>query len=136
MSEWDLRVQDHRVWGLMQALGPTIDKAVGLEGVSPDAVEALGRLRVVLAFCGKRLGGSDPLTIPLGPLDALAGYFAAEQSEIDAFVGDQQLTDLNNANNSADAALLQLAQVPGVSTPEDGTAARSTTSTPLTRCTG
>src|SRR5208337_2622444 len=119
MSEWTSRVRDHRVWGLMQALGPTIDKAVRLDEVDPVAVEALERLRLVLAFCGKRLGGTEPLMIPPGPLDSLAGYLESEQSEIDAFVGDQDIAHLNRANAAADTALLQLAQVPGISTPEE-----------------
>jgi hypothetical protein len=119
MSEWTSRVRDHRIWELMRSLGPTIDKAVQLDDLDPAAPEALERLRSVLAFCGKRLGGSDPLTIFPAPLDAMAGAFESQKAEIEAFIGDRNLARLTSANQSADAALASLAQVPGISTSEE-----------------
>jgi len=103
----------------MQALGPKIDEAVALEGIDPATVDSLERLRTVLTFCGKRLGGTDPLTIPPASLDSLAGSLESQQSEIDAFAADSDPAHLANANASADAALTHLSQVPGVSTGEE-----------------
>jgi hypothetical protein len=108
MSEWTSRIRDHRIWELMRGLGPTIDKVAQLDDLDPAALEALERIRSVLAFCGKRLGGSEPLTTLPAPLDA-----------IEAFITDRNLTHLTNANQSADSALANLAQVPGPSTPEE-----------------
>jgi len=73
----------------------------------------------VLAFSGKRLGGSDPLTILPAPLDAIAGAVESQRSEVEAFISDRNLAHLTNANQSADTVLSNLAQVPGVSTPEE-----------------
>lgn len=119
MSEWISRVKDHRIWELMNVLGPTIDKAVRLDDAEPAAVEALERLRSVLAFCGKRLGGSDPLTVPPAPLDAMAGAFESQKAEIEAFISDRNSAHLTAANNSADTALANLVQIPGVSASEE-----------------
>src|SRR5580692_1860987 len=119
MSEWTSRVRDHRIWQLMNDLGPTIDRAAQLDDPDPAAVEALERLRSVLAFSGKRLGGSDPLTILPAPLDAIAGAVESQRSEVEAFISDRNLAHLTNANQSADTVLANLAQVPGVSTSEE-----------------
>jgi hypothetical protein len=63
VSEWTSRITNHRIWALMKALGPTIDKSARLDDLEPTAIEELERLRSILAICGKRLGGSDPLTV-------------------------------------------------------------------------
>ena len=103
----------------MKGLGPIIDKAVGLDDSDPAAVEALERLRAVLTFCGKRLGGSDPLTILPAPLDAMAGAFESQKFEIEAFISDRNVGHLATANGFADTALASLAQIPGVSSSEE-----------------
>src|SRR5882762_5939996 len=112
MSEWTSRILDHRVWNLMKKLGPIIDEAEQVEEVDPTSLEGLERLRAVLAFCGKRLGGTDPATTSPGPLDAIAGSLDSAKTEVEAFLKDSNAAHLTNANSSADAALVQLAQVP------------------------
>jgi hypothetical protein len=103
----------------MKILGPVIDKAVGLDEIEATSLESLERLRAVLAFCGKRIGGSDPLTVPPNSLDAILGALETEKTEIEAFINDRAPAHLTNANVSADAALLSLAQIPAISTPEE-----------------
>jgi hypothetical protein len=103
----------------MESLGPAIDKAVRIENPEPGAVEALERLRSILTFSGKRLGGSDPLTVLPAPLEAMAVAFESQLAEVDAFVGDRNLARLSTANNSADAVLANLALIPGIATPEE-----------------
>jgi len=122
MSEWTTRIQDHRVWGAMQALGPSIDRAVSLDDIESTALEALERLRTVLAFCGKRIGGSDPLTVLPAPLEPIATSFDSAKAEIDAFVNDRDRGHLDRANSAADTALAHVAQIPGVATSEELTA--------------
>jgi hypothetical protein len=119
MSEWTSRVRNHRIWGLMQELGPLIDKAVALDTIDTAALDALERIRSVLALCGKKLGGTDPLTIPPTLLDSLAGAIETQKNEIDAFIGDLNQAHLSNANASADSTLAYLAQIPGASTPQE-----------------
>jgi hypothetical protein len=119
MSEWISRVKDHRIWKMMKDLGPTIDRAARLDDLDPAAAEALERLTSVLAFCGKRLGGSDPLTVLPTTLDAMAGAFETEKSEIDLFIADRNLEHLTTANSAADSTLTNLVQVPGVSGSEE-----------------
>lgn len=86
-------------------------------------MEALERLKAMPAFCGKRLGGSDPLTIIpdySGSAAGLAAAFEAQKSEIEAFVSDRNVAHLTNANANADSALVNyLAQIPGISSSEE-----------------
>jgi hypothetical protein len=119
MSEWASRITDHRIWNQMNDLGPMLDSALRLEDIDAGAIESIERLRTVLALCGKRLGGSDPLTIAPASLDAIAGAIESQKSEIGTFVTDRNSAHLVNANGAADNALLSLAQVPGIATSED-----------------
>src|ERR1700753_1665257 len=119
MSEWTSRIKDHRVWNLMKSLVLSIDHAVQMEDNTPDVLEGLERLRTVLAFCGKRLGGSAPDTTPPGPLETIASNLNAEKNEIDGFLRDHSPTHITSANNLADSVLLQLSQIPGIASPEE-----------------
>src|SRR5579862_6510200 len=119
MSIYDARIRNHPVWTAMGRLGASIDKAVQVEALSQDAREALERLRAVLALCGKRLGGADPLTVVPATLDTLVNALNNQQTQVDAFVSDGDIAHLNDANSNADAMVLNLNQLPSVSTPEE-----------------
>ena len=49
----------------------------------------------------------------------MAGAFESQKSEIEAFISDRNLAHLSTANISADTALANLAQIPGVTTSEE-----------------
>lgn len=120
MSQWTARVQDHRVWTVMNTLGTVIDQAVKIDAITPEDSEALERLRAVLALVGKRLGATDPLAIFPAPLDGLAAAFESQKAEIEAFIGNHNATHLTNANANADTALANyLAQLPGTASSEE-----------------
>jgi hypothetical protein len=119
VNEWATRVKEHRIWGLMSELGPTIDSAVHLDGGEPSALEALERLRTVLAFCGRRLGAADPQLVLPGPLDQMAASFVVQKSEVDSFRGNLSPAHLVTANNQADTVLASLATIPGECSPEE-----------------
>lgn len=119
MNLWTSRIKDHRIWGLMKGLGPLIDQAEQVDDVEPDAVEALERLRSVLALCGKRLGGIDPLTMSPGSLDSIAAAFDQQKLAIETFIADRNAEHLVNANSAADVVLMGVAQIPGISSSEE-----------------
>ena len=33
MSVWESRIREHRIWSLLELLGPAIDQALGREGL-------------------------------------------------------------------------------------------------------
>ena len=71
---------------MMNALGPMIDSVLRLDDIDPGAVESIERLRSVLALCGKRLGGSDPLTVAPSSLDSIAGALESQKTEVEIFL--------------------------------------------------
>jgi hypothetical protein len=119
MSLWTSRIKDHLIWDLLKGVGPLIDQAEQLDDVEPESVEALERLRAVLAFCGKRLGGIDPLVMSPASLDSIALAFDQQKTAIEAFISDRNPTHLTEANHSADVALVVVAQIPGLASPEE-----------------
>src|SRR5438045_696965 len=82
MSDWIERVQNHRVWTLMKDLGPLIDNAINLEDVDAVTLAGLERLRAVLTYCGKRLGGGDPLLVLPASLEAMAAVTGQIQNSL------------------------------------------------------
>lgn len=119
MSNWIDQVQNHRVWTLMSDVGPLIDRAMSADEIEVDTISGLERLRAVLSYCGKRLGGGDPLLILAGSLEALAGVFESQKTELQAFVTDRNPAHIITANTAADNALLTASQLPGLLTAEE-----------------
>jgi hypothetical protein len=119
MSVWTSRVKDHRIWELMNVLGPLIDQAEGTNNIDAKAVESLERLRSVLALCGKRLAGVDPVTISPATLDLISSAFDQQKATLEAFIADGSTTHLAAANQSADSIVVNLAQVPALSSSEE-----------------
>jgi hypothetical protein len=119
MSEWAERIRDHRAWSVMELLGPTIDRAVATDSIDPQALAALERIRTVLAFCGKRLAGADPLIVAPVLVNNIADAFSLCNAELDAFISDQDKAHLQSANVHADTALFNAGQIAVAFTPEE-----------------
>jgi hypothetical protein len=119
MSQLESRILDHRVWKLLELFGPLIDKAISLKGLGIEELGALERLRSVLALCGKRLAATDPRTVVPATIEAIAHAYENQQAQVEAFITDQNIVHLNDANSNADTALLSVAQLPGVQSKEE-----------------
>jgi hypothetical protein len=103
----------------MKELGPLIDKGMTLDDVDGAALTGLERLQAVLTYCGKRLGGGDPLLVLPASLEAMAGSFESQKSEIQGFIADKSPAHITSANIAADNALLTAFQLPGLLTSEE-----------------
>ena len=103
----------------MKDLGPLIDNAINLEDVDAVTLAGLERLRAVLTYCGKRLGGGDPLLVLPASLEAMAGSFESQKSAIQTFITDKSTDHITVANTAADNALLTAFQLPGLLTSEE-----------------
>jgi hypothetical protein len=108
MSEWTDRIGTHVVWQQMLVLGPAIDRALAREGIEPSIIEGIERVRTILTFAGKRLGGADPELISANSLDLIAGGLQQTTSEIEAYVADGDGTHIVNANSHAETILAGL----------------------------
>jgi hypothetical protein len=105
MSEWSERFEKSPVWEHLRAVGARIDEAQAVEDASPDAIEGLERLRVVLTYVGKRLASADPLLVLGAHVDSIAGAFSGIANELQAFVDDENPEHVRTANGQADSAL-------------------------------
>ncbi len=119
MSQWADRIQNHQVWQHLNTLGPAIDQARVREGIEPQTIHTLERIRAVLAFTGKRLAAADPFTTQPTPLDGIATAFQNATSEIQSFIANGNQGHVVNANTHADTALAHLAQTPVPGTPKE-----------------
>jgi hypothetical protein len=108
MSQWTDRVRQHGVWQQLGSLGSAIDQSLERDGVDALAMEGLERLRAVLTFAGKRLGGADPQLIDPGSLNTLSGALQQAVVELELFVADGDVTHIANANLNADSILAGL----------------------------
>lgn len=119
MNEWDERMRAHRVWREMETFGPTIDAASSIEGLAPEVLAGIERLRAILTYCGKRLAAADPMITAPQPLESIASQLAAMHAELTAFVADKDAAHVTAANQSADTLLLSLPQIPGAYSSEE-----------------
>lgn len=115
-------MHEHRIWASMEALGPAIDASERLEDLDPDSTDGLERLRSILAFCGKRIGGTEPTVLLLANLESIAQAFDNQRVELAAFATDRNPQHIVNATGQAEVAISQLAYIPGLATSEESIA--------------
>src|SRR5689334_19824600 len=102
MSEWEQRVREHPVWNKMAELGPTIDASLAVEDLETSAIVGLERVRTVLAFCGRRLAGTDPLLLMPSTMDGISSAFANASAELSLFCSNKDFSHVMSANANAD----------------------------------
>jgi hypothetical protein len=119
MSQWVEIIRSHRVWGLLESIGPAIDKALERELLTVEAIDSLERLRFILAFCGKRLAATEPILVLPATVENLANYLTQLKSYIDIFISNGDVGQLNAANVQADGILANVINVPGSATVDD-----------------
>lgn len=119
MSQWAERIRIHRVWGLLESIGPAIDIALERESLTADAIDSLERLRAVLVFCGKRLAAADPLLVVPPVVENLANALTTLKANVDTFTSNGDVAQLNAANGQADGVLTHLVSVLGPVTADD-----------------
>lgn len=119
MSKWIDRIYSHRIWSILEELGPTIDRALQRDAIGADAVDSLERLRAVLIFCGKRLAAVDPALVAPGSIDNVASHLLQIRAHVDAFAATGDTGQLDQANLQADSALTNVALILGAVTADD-----------------
>ncbi len=119
MSRWVDRVRQHAVWPALTAVEPSVNAALNREGVSPDVVDSLERLRAVVKFGEMRLSATDPVLIPPAALDNLVPPLSQMKAHVDAFAGNDGIGPLDSANAQADTFLVNLNLILGVTAPSD-----------------
>lgn len=129
MTQWSDKFKSHQLWQHLQELGPAIDSAFNVEGVEPETLDGLARLKSILSFTGRRLSGADPYLIQVGPFDALGTALQNMIQEVQSFIADGNVSHIATANSHGDTALTYLAQINVPLTTEDFMAAKESAAT-------
>ncbi|MDP3032996.1 MAG: hypothetical protein Q8N33_13060 [Rhodocyclaceae bacterium] len=119
MSQWVDRIRTHRVWPLLESIGPALDSALEREPIGPEQIDSIERLRAILAFCGKRIAAAVPILVFPSVLDGMANALTQLKTHVDAFIANGDVSQLPDANIQADTVLANLASVPGAATADD-----------------
>ena len=111
MSQWSERIRQSPVWANTASLGQAVDQATTREGIEPQSLDGLERVRTVLAFAGKRLAASDPSLVYPPALESFSNSLQSALSEVQAFIADGNAGRIVNANSHLDGALSNLAAI-------------------------
>ncbi len=119
MSERAIAVREHPVWAEMNALSSAIDAATGIAPAASKASGDIERVRIVLAFIGRRLASTDPELVRTSVLDSLLDDLSKINLELDGFIGDGDQARLERAGATSDDAIEKMVRLPGPSPPEE-----------------
>lgn len=129
MAQWSDKFSSHQVWQHLQDLGPVIDSAFSVDGIEPETLDGLARLKSILSFTGRRLSGADPYLIQTGPFDGLGTALQNMIQEVQSFIADGNVSHITTSNSHGDNALTHLAQINVPLTTEDFMAAKESAAT-------
>jgi hypothetical protein len=109
MSTWVERFKTHVVWQRLEELGPSIDAALRVEGLSIEQRDNLERIRIALTYVGKRLDAADPALCQPPAMDAIAENLRVAITNLTAFPASADNNLLSSASTQLDSALHQVA---------------------------
>ena len=116
MSQWVDRFNNHAIHQQLKTLQSTL---LQLEELSPDTTEAIERLKQIQELATKSLATLDPALAPLGVLNNLSSQVQQIISYCNQYQSTRDAGHLTNANNNADAVLMQLGGLPTLRNVED-----------------
>ena len=124
MPKWVEWFQNHPVHQQLQnfhAVLSNIDKNLGVAKTepSPDVTESVERLKQIGNQTGKVLSAIDPFLAPVGVLDNINNYLSQAIAYCNQYQADSNPTQLDNANNQAEAVIIQLGSLPFPRSPEE-----------------
>jgi len=120
MSEWLTQIENHQVHDdIRSALTPAQEIRDSESEIDADALERVDRIACVLSELQRRLSTTDPLLIPLQPLNNLHGPLTQIASQLAGFQSDENIAHITTAHNQLESTLVHLAQIPSARTSDD-----------------
>lgn len=108
MSQWVNRIRSHQVWAILDTTENALRAVIGKEGLNEDVLDSASRLLTVIAFARQRLSSTEPALIPWSGINNLTGPLTQLQAHVNSFLASPDVTQLNAAQNQADALLVNL----------------------------
>ncbi|MDF7800264.1 hypothetical protein P4C99_12370 [Pontiellaceae bacterium B1224] len=125
MPELINQFENHQVHDdLRSAITPTEEIKSNSEGLTPDAIERIDRISFVLSEMQRRLGITDPLLVPINPLNKLQAPLTQISSHLSNFQSNKNEGHIQNAHNQIENILVHLSQIPVPITSSDMDAIR------------
>lgn len=112
MSQWVDQFQKHAVHQQLETLQSILLEIENLEEPSPDATVAIERLKQIQGLTRKNLTTLDPSLTPIGVLNNMNSQTQQVVSHCNQYRSTGDVGHLTNANNNADAVLIQLGSLP------------------------
>ncbi len=121
MSQWVDKFEEHAVHGQLQNYKQKLNEIEeqNTEEPSPEATEHIERLKYVSNQVETVFRILDPFLTPVGPLNTINQQLAQAIAQCNQFQDNENVGHLANANNHADAVLIQLNSLPSIRTTED-----------------
>lgn len=121
MSQWVDRFEEHAAHGQLQNYKEKLNEIEeqNTEAQSPEATENIERLKQIGSQVESVFSTTDPFLTPVGPLNTINQQLAQAIAQCSQFQDNGNVGHLTNANNNADAVLLQLNSLPSIRTTED-----------------
>jgi hypothetical protein len=120
MSEWLNQFENHQVHNdIRSAITPAEEIKSSSEGLPADVLERIDRVVYVLSELKRRLRNTDPLLIPVQPLNNLHNPLTQIASQLANFQNNHNAGHIQNAHNQLENVLVHLAQIPAAITIDD-----------------
>lgn len=120
MSEWLNQIENHTVHDdIRAALTPAQEIRETAAELDVNTLERVDRIVCVLSELQRRLSATDPLLIPLQPLNNLHNPLTQAAAQLANFQTNKNVAHITNAHNQLENILVHLAQIPSARTSED-----------------
>jgi hypothetical protein len=121
VPQWVESFENHPVHKQLQEFETALANLdeLSLEEPLPEVTESKERLKQIGNHTGKILGTLDPFLTPRGVLDNINSYLSQATSYCNQYHSDENPTHLENANNQAEAVLVQLGSLLPMQTHEE-----------------
>ncbi|HUU42044.1 MAG TPA: hypothetical protein VMW42_13995, partial [Desulfatiglandales bacterium] len=117
MSEWLNQFENHQIHNdIRSAITPAEEIRSSSDDLPPDVIERIDRVIFVLSELQRRLNRTDPLLIPLQPLNNLHASLTQITQQLSNFQNNQNAGHIQNAHNQLENVLVHLGQIPSPGT--------------------
>ncbi len=106
LSRWVIQFEDHPVHQIISDVLDSTNEALEAVQNNPDVIEHCHRIKQVLNQANHVLADCDPIMVSIKTLDNLNNTINNINNEIKAFISNNNIGHLNNANNQIDSVLI------------------------------
>ena len=104
MSAFESQFEEHAVHGVLSQVQATLG-SIDMDGIGPDSVDHIDRIRQATAFISDRLDGASPVLNSAARLNGIQKHLQGCLNEINQFNSNRNAGHITNASNQIDGAI-------------------------------